>query len=160
MFNSKKGAVASEEIVGAVTIFVSLLLVVAMVYYGNWNSSRKTKAITAQLDQVELNDDFFEFLNVKINDRRKIADLISESYEINDYSQLRKAFSSFFETDLGEVGYDLQIDGKSITNTVFYGKTINSVISVPSFNKKPLRVEILVGNAQPPSRSSEVIPPP
>lgn len=148
MRKSKTGAVAIEELVGIliVTIFVVILLLYFHIT-NIFNQSQKQKQTEISFEDLNTNYNLNYFLHLPVDDNKIVADLVSEEYISNEYSQLKTLADEFFSKiyDTRRLSYDITIGEKKINYVKFDEVPSSSVIEIPITTKQSLKVKLDVG---------------
>lgn len=90
MFN-KKGGIAIEEIRGVLT-FLFVAVIVTLIFYGCSVSkiTREYKELKFSKEEIEATKALNFFLEMPVDEERKVSDVFVESYFKEDYSELEE----------------------------------------------------------------------
>ena len=121
---NKKGAIAAEELFGALR-WLFVLVVVLLVFYGcSVFELKKTSAqITVSASDLEAAKSLNYFLGFPVDGQNSILDLIQESYKSGNYDQFNKMQREYFS---GKYGYWNLIISDQDNNIIYESKEFSS----------------------------------
>ena len=151
MFKSKRGGVASEEIVGVIVVFFfAIIAIFAFIIADNINQSSKQKQVEASFEDLKADYNLNYFLRLQPENDKTLAEMINEAYTKNDYGQIKILFNKFFGDIYNTQGlnYDLVIGGKNLNHVLFTENVADSLAQIPLRTKQSLNVELIVGKTE------------
>lgn len=135
---SKKGGIASEEMVGVVSVlFIALIVGVALFTINLLQGLEKQQQVEASVEEIRANHNLFYF--VKLN-----YGILSKK----DSVQLRAAANNFFGSIYSGASYDVIVGRTALNSVSFAQKIAEATIYIPLITKEALEIELIVGTSQ------------
>ena len=121
---NKKGAIAAEELFGALR-WLFVLVVALLVFYGCgvFELKKTNTQITASTNDLEAAKSLNYFLGFPVDGQNSILDLIQESYKSGNYDQFNKMQREYFS---GKYGYWNLIISDQDNNIIYESKEFSS----------------------------------
>lgn len=134
---SKKGGIASEEVVGVVSvIFIALIVGVALFTINFLQGLKKQQQVEASVEEISANHNLFYFTKSNY-----------EALSKKNYPQLTVASNNFFGGIYSGASYDLTIGGTSLNSVRFTQKIAEATINTPLITKEVLEIRLIVGTS-------------